>query len=65
MTVADLIRELQKLPQDAEIGVLTASAHARPPVLERVQKLGWDGIRRTGFKDLHNAWLIRPENEVI
>lgn len=65
MTVAEFIRDLQKLPGGAEIGVLTATAHARPPVLARVQQYGWDGIVQTGFDDLSNAWLIRPANEVI
>lgn len=65
MTVDEFIRDLQRLPGGAEIGVMTATAHARPPVLERVQQYGWDGRVQTGFDDLSNAWLVRPANEVI
>lgn len=65
MTAAEFIKELQKLPPNAEVGVLAASAYVRPPIVVRVQDSpAWD---RTdyGFKDLGNAWLIRPANEVI
>lgn len=65
MTRDELIAELRKLPPDAEIGVLTATAHARPPVIVPVNHYGWDGTKVTGFDNLSNAWLIRPANEVV
>lgn len=68
MTVADFIATLQLLPADAELGVLTATAFAQPPVLVKIDPHAWATNGRPhvrGFRNLRNAYLIRPQGEVI
>jgi len=62
--VREFVAELQKLPQDFEIAILAASAHARPPVLEPVNQWAW--MQTTcGLENPAHAYLIRPMKDVI
>ena len=64
MKVRELIAELKRLPPDAEIGMLTAAAHARPPQAFRVDAdAGWRN--QSGFDNPERAYLLRPQNEII
>lgn len=66
MTIGQLIEQLRRLPPDSEVAVLTAAAHARPPTLVRVNQFAWsDGASGLGLQRPDDAYLIRPENEVI
>jgi len=68
MTVGELVAQLQRLDQRAEIAVLSASAMARPPEITRVNPLAWNGHDRRsnfGFADASNAYLLRPAQEII
>lgn len=66
MTVADLIRKLQKLPGDYEVGIFTATAHARPVEICLVDEWAWNnGRNKGGFKHPARAFLLRPEKEIV
>lgn len=67
MNIGEFIRVLQKLPQDCEIATLTATGHARPPVLVRVNEMAWraGGSYSYGLSDPSNAFLVRPKSEII
>lgn len=68
MKVGEFIKALQKLPADYEIAVLSHTAHARPPVIQRVNTWAWsNGPRYStgGLLTPSRAFLVRPEREVI
>jgi len=66
MTVGELIRELQKLPADFEIGILTATGFARPPSIICINEWAWrHGNSGHGFRNLARSYLIRPAVEIV
>ena len=68
MKVREFIEYLKKLNPDYEIGVLAASAYARPPVVETVNPFAWissTSRERAGFQDVKRAYIIRPEQDIL
>lgn len=68
MTVGEFIQQLQKLPADFEIAVLTQGAIARPPSIQRVVASAWNvtaGSGRAGLDCPARAFLVRPAREII
>lgn len=60
-TVADLIKELQRLDPDAEIGLVAASGFVRPVVVIRANQWAFRG----GFRNAARAYLVRPAQDIV
>jgi hypothetical protein len=68
MKVGEFIKALQQLPADYEIAVLSHTAHARPPVVQRVNTWAWSNGPRNctgGLQTPSRAFLVRPAREII